>query len=71
MKQVQELLDKWNDLKHDLIQLREVAKRRTDFDVQDDMDIIINKLNYHVKYSAPRYGIEMKMHYRNKIDKME
>lgn len=61
-----ELLEKWNDLKSDLIFLREEAKRKTDFDLQDDIDIVINKLNYHVKFSSSRYALELKAHFLRK-----
>ena len=61
-----ELLKKWNDIKEDLIFLRELAKRKTDFHLQDDVDIVINKLNYHVKFSALKYALQLKDHYNYK-----
>lgn len=58
MSEKETIAEKWDALKKELLKIESMAKIKTDFDLQDDMNIVINKLNYHVKYSLRRYGLK-------------
>lgn len=61
VEEADKIMDKWNDLKSDLIFLQVIARKRTDFVFQDAIERVINTMNYHVEYSVKRYELDLKI----------